>query len=99
MKHLFCFLILLITNIVTLLVADEKDIKIEKEKQLIDFFVSTCNNLIENNEIENNNWKVQNKNQNIITFINNKKKETLSVKIIKEEFINHTYLLSEYTWS
>ena len=43
-------------NTVTLLVADERDIKIEKkEKQLIDFFVSTCNNLIENNEIENNN--------------------------------------------
>ena len=85
MKHLFCFLILLITNLVTLLVADERDIKIEKkEKQLIDFFVSTCNNLIENNEIENNNWKVQNRNQNIITFINNKKKETLSVKIIKK---------------
>ena len=84
MKHLFCFLILLITNLVTLLVADERDIKIEKkEKQLIDFFVSTCNNLIENNEIENNTWKVQNRNQNIITFINNKKKETLSVKIIK----------------
>ena len=76
MKHLFFFLILLITNLVTLLVADERDIKIEKkEKQLIDFFVSTCNNLIENNEIENNNWKVQNKNQNIITFINNKKKK------------------------
>ena len=74
MKHLFCFLILLITNLVTLLVADERDIKIEKkEKQLIDFFVSTCNNLIENNEIENNTWKVQNRNQNIITFINNKK--------------------------
>ena len=57
-------------NSVTLLVADEKDIKIDKkEKQLIDFFVSTCNNLIENNEIENNNSKVQNKNQNIITFL------------------------------
>ena len=27
MKHLFCFLILLITNLVTLLVADEKDIE------------------------------------------------------------------------
>ena len=71
-------------NSVTLLVADEKDIKIEKkEKQQIDFFVSTCNNLIENNEIENNTWKVQNRNQNIITFINNKKKENLSVKIVK----------------
>ena len=32
MKHLFCFLILLITNLVTLLVADERDIKIEKKK-------------------------------------------------------------------
>ena len=81
MKHLFCFLLLFITNVVTLLVADERDIKIEKkEKQLIDFFVSTCNNLIENNEIENNNWKVQNKNQNIITFINNKKKRNLISK-------------------
>ena len=81
MKHLLFFLILLFMNSVTLLVADEKDIKIEKkEKQLIDFFVSTCNNLIENNEIENNNWKVQNRNQNIIAFINNKKKRNLISK-------------------